>query len=145
MNVVCHAADFQRFHAVLARDAAQVGPEAMLKGGGDERTPFFGGEHTMDQTTDKRMHSGFSISSVPAGLISVPARGPIDEPVGYFLSPCRAAQGNADAPKPPQGTIDNSPAIDRWENHTHKIPSPARGERAAWLLFGGPQSRHSKD
>ena len=52
MHVVLNAADGQCLHAVVARDAAHVGPEALLQFRSDERGALFGAEDAVIQGGD---------------------------------------------------------------------------------------------
>ena len=45
MDMIFHSANAQGFHFVLARDATQVGPKALLQVGSDESATFLGAEH----------------------------------------------------------------------------------------------------
>jgi hypothetical protein len=52
VNMVFHAADFNGFHLVLARNAAQKRPESLGECRSDEGTTFFGAEDAMMVGTD---------------------------------------------------------------------------------------------
>ena len=54
--MIFHAANDQGLHFVLARDAAEVGPEPSLKIRLDKRAAFPGGPHAMHQTTGEGVH-----------------------------------------------------------------------------------------
>jgi hypothetical protein len=56
VDMVFHTANDQRLHLVLARDAAEVWPQALLKVRLDERATLFGGPHAMHQATDEGVH-----------------------------------------------------------------------------------------
>ena len=54
--MILHAARNQQLHLVLARDAAEVRPEALLEVRSDERAAFLGGPHAMHQATGEGVH-----------------------------------------------------------------------------------------
>ena len=59
--MIRHAADGERRHVILARDAAEIRPEPFADGGRESRTPFFGGENTMHQAGVEGVHGRFKI------------------------------------------------------------------------------------
>lgn len=79
--MVGHAADFQRGHFVLTRDAAEKRPETFLQFGRDERTPFFGAEHAMKIGAD--VGHALDFQPLLRGL-SICNSNPAVETVGYF-------------------------------------------------------------
>ena len=54
--MVGHTANDQGLHLILARDAAEVEPEPLMKLRLDERAAFFGGPDAMHQTTGEGVH-----------------------------------------------------------------------------------------
>ena len=85
MNVVGHAADFQRGHFILTRDAAEKGPKAFAKFRRDEWSSFFGAEHAMKIGTDVG-HA--KISAAPMGLVNLQFRDPQLKLRAIFSCPC---------------------------------------------------------
>ena len=72
MHMVGHAADCQRLHVILTRDAAEIRPEPFANRGREPRTTFLGGEYAMYQAGVEGMHNGFKsnsfIENSPANL-----------------------------------------------------------------------------
>jgi hypothetical protein len=63
--MIGHSADRQRFHAALARDAAEVGPEAFANLTRQQRLASFSRKDAMMERTGEGMHS-----AVPDGTLS---------------------------------------------------------------------------
>ena len=61
--MVLHTANDHRLHLVLSRNAAKVGPKALLEVRFDERAAFLRGPHAMHQATGERVHVLISIPS----------------------------------------------------------------------------------
>jgi hypothetical protein len=58
MHMVRDAANGERFDVVLARDAADVGPETYLQVRRDERAALLGAEDAVKQAADEGMGHG---------------------------------------------------------------------------------------
>ena len=65
MDVVARAADGERLHLILLRDAAKIWPEPLSQLHGEQRFTIFRAPDAMNKATRERMHAGYSV--VPAG------------------------------------------------------------------------------
>ena len=105
VHVILHAADGEGLHAVIASDAAEVGPKAGLEIGVDGAPAFFGAEDAVIEGTN------VGVRHAMAGLKQEKGRMPIAEGTPYSSR---------------RGTTDNSPAFQRWvmgRDHTPEAPA----------------------
>ena len=98
--MILPAANHQRLHFVLARDAAEIGPEAWLQLRLDERAAFLGGPHAMHETTDEGVHDF---------RFFLPCRD------WFYFCSCYPPINRRFFCFRPVGTPENSPPFQRWE------------------------------
>src|ERR1041385_1489753 len=79
-----------RFHVVLASDAADECPEPVFQIGSDSLATFLGTEDAMDQATDIGMcHVFTNPFNRPYGTRLICVTNPRDKSLGYFQLPLR--------------------------------------------------------
>ena len=82
MHMIRHAADGERLHVILPRNAAEIRPELVADGGREPRPPLLGGEHAMHQAGIEGVHFLSSLRDW-FGLFD---RLPSHKWLGYFLN-----------------------------------------------------------